>query len=1454
MRVVPIASLCLVLGCQSTGIPRATNLPSGSDPCLKSTTADACATLVAQAAERGDRERVGQLLTLAADWMPEKQRVDVARAATWLAPNAWAPADVVDILADHPAPASTPVPKQAGLLLRGAALPDKGSSVSVDLAIPPGEGPWAGRLLAVTLALASGAHAVAWDEGGKTNVAAATPLFDRIAAMPAHFDPASWSSAMIAGTADSLMRQGQRAEAYIALGRATQTLPKDASPCRTAGWLQYQRWTVAGPAFAGTGRDHYKELRDICLNGDVPAEEQDVRDYLRELSLLELHRGTETFALPREWMSDKGRPAYVARIDALADRWSDGRSALLRALRDEMLARTQQPKGACDAGFTERWKKEREASRVRLASLGRDDLSFPTLRTTLAGRQGFGVEGVDELLAWVDMPEHRWVRLPTLTGALASVEYASPSPENAKVLAPICRAAHDEILADIGRDQAEGYESRNIVRMFALFRGAAVCGPPETFGDVADAVLASAQRGGDGKFGVWTTLGLSAVEIANAALKERIPQALMSGLILRGAVQRLRSKLGSSDEDVVLDASLGIVLGGIDGFTTERNDLPRVLDGVVRRVEPVVARAVEPGSPKLVGYAPAVHLTALALLVAVESKDVNLDRKRVAKARFDQAIERDVALFTKAQGVEQHAGPIVRLMRSLADSAHAIDDPVRVADVMKNARAASQPGTDERRWWSVGLNIARVVALDVAAYAAVKDNPKLAPNEVMADADNALVRLAENAQRDFSEQGPGLEALHLLPALHRGTFAGLTAPEDTEDRFGVAFDAAGKAASSGLERMNLADTRAENVGFLAVLVDALRLANAKGGPKHLVDDKVARRAWAEALASRAQGYPAELSLIVHITAGIGEYEAAPAEARKQFQTAAALATEANPRNVPYLPKLVEAAVMHHAGDTAGAMAAVDEVLATGEEARSCRAPHEVDALLPYRAWAAERLGKHGEADEALRTYLERLEVFSGEGKLHCRLGSYRPTIVFTLDASQLFGRLFFRGETSTGSLQSGLGFGDPRNEDRLVCFATPELGSRPDVKLVSHLMRAVYAFRAGDERAAHLALGQAVTLARRLEFADDVTVGMSERLYGDLAKKEAQLSLVAWAAAVVRARGHISAADALERFIRVASSVERDRTLVSALEDDTSPPSAMEALGFDDAGPWVRATWDARVGSDAAALRRIPGGGDKARALASWQWVLLAAQTDPAHAARLRTLHPTNPLQRVLVERVRARLEARAGKAARPLTLQDVKTLADAGLYFELVPDALDAVAHALANKDETAAGKLVDLALASVSAAEAPLARADLLLGIRTRWPKRADTRAWAEALEQVHTVLEGRVLASDEVAALHAAASVLGREGAFDRMGEMLARLHTLMQRALGEEHPQAIGFAVASLAAKAAKGQDVSAEAKTLLAVAHKQPRLDPNARSLLEGWASGADMRSKATSFLQSLPLL
>lgn len=1449
MRIASIAWVGLLVGCQGAGMQRAPELPSTAAPCRTETTADTCAALVADAAQRGDRNQVGQLLTAAASWLPADQQLPVARAGAWLNPRAWAADDVARLLDQHPPPAAAKT-KKGGVLALGVEV-DAKDVHHVALDVPPGQGPWAGRNLAVTLALATGSDAAAWQQGPAPRLAAASPLLDRISATPVAFEPSSHAAAVATGAADGLLRQGRRTEAYVALGRAIEKLPQGAAPCRTRGVLHYLRWSLAGAAYAGTGNDHYEELRDICLASDEAGTDPITRDYLRELSALQLHRGSEVFALPAEWISDTSRTAYAARIDSLGKRLSAEQRALLKAMRDEMLARTLEPEGPCDTGFTERWKDAIEQSRERLASLGRLDLARPYLRTKMAGSDGITVEGVDELMAWADRPAHRWMRLPTLTGALVSAEYASPSEKTAALLAPVCSAAHAGILADIERDEAPGHASRDVVRMLALYRGAAVCGPPDAFGDVADLVLAKAARGPDGKLGVWRTTGYAAMVIAHAALEKRIAQALMSGHLLRGALRRLQSGLGQSDEDVVLDASLTLVLGSLDAMLSERGDHARRIDGVVRRVAPVVERSNRPGAPRLVRYAPVVHLAALALGVAVEAEGGNPDRLALALSRLEKATKPDVTRFMEAEGEARYTRSVVRLMRSLAASGRALSDPKRVPGALKEARQAAEPGPDERRYWSVGLNLVRVVALDFAAYAAMRAEARFDREAILRETDEAWERLAEHALRDFAEKGSGLEVLHLLPALHRGVLAGLTAEGEEVDRMDAALDAAGQGARSALVRMNLEDKQPGEIGFLAVLVDALRLAGAHGGPGRLVDDPAARRAWADALAERSDRYPPELSLIAQITSGAAAYEAAPEQARERFRKAAETASRANPRNVPYLSTLVEAAVMHHAGDTAGAAQAVDRILSHGTEARSCRAPHEVDALLPYRAWAAERLGRHDEADAALGTYLERLDTFSGLGKLHCRIGSYRPTIVFTADVTQHFDRLFFRGEKATGSLQSGLGFGDPRNEDRLVCTASPILGKRPDIALVTHLTRAVYAFRTQDEGAAHQALGDAVETARLLMHGDDVTVGMGERLLLDLAKSEAQLGPVVWGAIVARAHGHIAAADALDRYVRVASAVERDLGLAEILRTDPEPPSAFSELGFDALGPWVREAWDAKVEGDDKALRSTPAGG----AIDSWQGSLIRAQLDRSHAQRLGRMRTGTALRAALRDRVQARIDRGAGKPARPLSLAGLQALADAGLHLELVDAVLVAVSHALLAKDEKTAGKLVDLALASVPADGASLARADLLIGLRARWPQRMAPVRWARDLAAVHAALQGRVPAPAEVETLHAAASILGREGQHAHAQAMLDRLHVLMQRALGDEHPRTLIFAVASLANRAVQGADIQTEAKALLAVTRKAPRLEPAVASLVDALAQGdARGADAAERFLRSLPPL
>jgi len=1446
MRPALLFALCLSLACQNAGSSRASRMPDLARPCVQASTQDACALAIASAAEQGDTATVGQLLTLAADWLPQPQAVPVARAAAWLAPAAWAPQHVLDTLANQPPP-TDPLPPKGHVLVLGNARVTASPKTSVDLSVPSGQGPFAGRQLAMTLALATGSPAVAWEHNSQTHLIASAPLFERIAKVPVFFEPSASASAALCGKADHALRQGDRTQAYLLLGDAVESLPEDAAACRTLGPLHYLRWTLSGPAYAGVGNAHLEDLRNGCLK-TAAASEAELREYFHQLSTLQAHRGTESFALPREWLSADGRSTYLAHTDALAARWKDGRGDLLLALRDEMIARTETPRGACDTDFPSRTTKALDAAKRRLAAAGRDDLALPTLRTRF-GDDGIVVEGVEDLTAWTAVPHRRWIRVPALTAALAGVEYASPSPKNAEVLAPICSAAHDAILAEITSDRRDGFHARNVVRMMALFRGAAVCGPPEKFSDVADAVLSRSSQGPDGKLGTLQALGLAALEIAVAALDKRIPSALMSGMALRDAMRRTRSSLGSTDEDVVLDASLGILLAGIDRYTAERADLARVIDGAIRRLDPIVPKAADPGSPALVGYAPAVHLIAHALLVAVESSD-NPDRRDVAAQRLDRVVERDVSLFLQAQGVPQYAGAMGNVLRNLAGAVRAQGNAKEAGVMLSRAREAMRPGADERGWWSIGLNLARLVSLDLALHGSLHEGTKPSVEADMALCDRTLERLVDHAMRDFPERRDGLDALHLLPALHRATFAGLFLAEDDDARWAVALDAAGKASQPALERLALRNASAKEAGFLAVLMDALQLAHAGGGPRRLVDDKAARQRWATELSSRAKTYPPELAFVAEIAAGVGAHEAAPREATGHFRAAAELA--ANPRNVPYLPRLVEAAVLHHGGDTAGAASVVEEILAYGQKARTCGAPHEVDALLPYRAWAAEKLGKHKEADASLALFLQRTSLFSGQGKLQCRLRSDRPAIILTADAHQMMDRLFFRGEKPTGSFQTGVGFGGAHHEDRLFCTAFPVLGPRPDLQLATHLTRAAYALRASDDRAAHQALGQAVLIARRFLHGNDVTVGFSDRLTLDAAKEEAPLGQIAWGAAVARARGHVACADVIDQLVRVVDA-KRESPLKTLLQDQPDAPSSLETLGFDAAGPWVRSAWGAKTQEDVRTMRGIPSGSG-ANALPSWAWVLLAAQVDRGATspgrARLRTLRPAGQLERVLVDRVRARMEASEGRTVRPISLDDAKVLAEGGLHFELVSAVLDAVLQARATGKQADAGKLVDLALLAVSADQAPLARADLLAGVFRNWPQRADDLTWAEAMEQVHPSLGGTVPAPEEVDVLYAAVTRLGRHQAYSRMGKLLARLEVLMARALGQDHPSVIVFAAAQLAVRAAQGEAV--DASTLLDRARKSGRVAPGVLAFLQA-PSGARTK-EAKALLGALPPL
>ncbi len=1467
-----VPTLALILSaCSGATLHGAPKVPDYARTCSAQAARGACLPELQRAAELGDRARTGQLLLLAARGAPDADRRDIVRAALWLAPDAWLPDDLRalmdsdDLAVIGPSKgARAKVGRGTILRLRGGLQPPASVPRSeVELGIPAGSGPLAGDSLAGLIASAAGADAAAWGAGGAQHLSSGAPLLSRILGTGVGLPPDAWQSARLISQADRALREGQQPQAWLLLGQAVDALPASAPPCTARGELDYLRTTLARISFEGSDTDSLADLRKVCLDTAVPAPETRMQRYLQEVVALQTNLGTAAGELPAPWSTPSRLEAWSRSIDELARELGDRRGDILRALRQDLLARASQPKNRCDELWSARVKVQREAAKQAIRDAGRDDLALPKVETKTEGARVEAVN-VDSVLAWAERPENRWLRVPTLAGVLSDPALMLASESNRPRIERLCGTAFDELLHEIKSDRLEGYDGRNVSRWFAASRGIALCRRADAIASLSDELLRGAIEGKQGKIGALKVLMLTGFQALEALLTGRTSDGLVAIKVMKDGLARLSARLGPGDEDRVLDAVIGVVGAAVDRVMSQNGDVAVALERAAATLEPIVRKPINPQAPDLLRAAPGIHLAALALLAAVNANDHDTRGRDAALQRLETSVERDVRQLLAAFGVPGQEPAILRIVKAATAVARAADaTPAFDGEaLMRDLEAASEPAQTETRWWGVGLNGARLALWDLAAAALVKSessggskahasSPEADPRiaRILDRADQTLIRLVDGAVRDWGNQGTSWEFLYVTPATHRAVAAMVLAPEQAPDLGERVARAMQPGIDAGLSRISskLRDAKPAEVGFLAVLIDALELAHDQGGVTALADNVEARVKWARRLREQAATYPPEYRVVIDAAAAAAEFDSDRAKARAELQDAARDAADSQFGDVAWLPRLVEAVLLYHDDDTAGALLSVDAVVQSAKAAVPCNKPNEVVGLEPFRAWALERLGRHSDADAALRDYLDATRQFGGDGFIECRLVSYRNAFNFTADLKQRLGSLFFP-TSNEGTFQVGAGYGDSRSYDRLTCVSTPISTPRLDLATTGQLMRVAYALRAGDDATANAALLGAISDGRALVHGDVASLGVNDGAAVEDARKNAFVPMIVYVAAAARGRGHLAAADQLDTLAEDIASA-RGESVAGSLADRPGLPRQLDKLGFDVVSPIIATAWEAsddKAKETGTAAK--PGNHGAPSAVPPWSLPLIESyallrrsKVKQAMASMQRVRAPAgDALARIAVARAKDRMAgAKAPLRSVAEVIADLQELSRAGMFTEVQAVASEQAARLLHAKKKAEALDVLNRALSMIPADRAPLTRADLLVDIGTQVPEVLSHGDWANAMEQVEPSLQGRVALQREVAILQRVLAYEAQQGEPERLLSPLDRLRGVLERALGADHAETLKLALAELLVRSLQTRVEQADVDEMLARIHTAGAGSEALVNVLDAWRATSD---------------
>lgn len=1434
-------SACAQSGPIRVGSTIPPDFPYASEPCLQ--TGQGCRLAASTALRLGNDRLAGQYLVLDAASRGEDE-VAAGRAGLWLAPGAYAPAPLYGRLNNSGMiPATTHGP--GALVFDNVDAPAEATSLALKL-------PARDRgLYAGWLAKGSGHTVAAWREEGAVRVAPAAPLLAWLAVDSLAVTD-GWETARLLSLADSAVDAGRASDGWALVGEAIEALPAGATASERAT-LHWVRYLLATAATA----DHdesFEALEEACA-GDEGSD----CGFLRAIALLYHHRGWSPTTLPPPWQSDRGRTAWAEETIATAERVGGDRQELLTALVQEMLYGTSRPKGLCDTEFKARTLAAMAPHMDTLRALGREELLLGDGAEALWSGKPFQAKDVARLLAWVAAPERRWLRTAALSQAMRGAAPAARRDDAQHKLAPVCTAYFASVRADMESDTADGAVDRSLDRLLAAVTASAGCPDRAQTSALTDYVLQRAMAADEGASTVLALLGQAVFELVITALTGgSVPDVMASAVMLRDGLVTVEGGLGQSPSDENLRAVLAVAIGLVDTLTGRPTDLQQVLRDAATALDPGDAQPAT-DAPDILRFEPGLHLGALSLLAL--SHLLQGDMPSVAKVlgAMERVYARDLRALLVAIDQATYADEVVRLTGGLVavGKGFAADAPA-LDPLFAAVAGAAVPGTDERGGWAVGLALGRAILWDLAAVVGAEDTQRVM--QAGAGADAALATLATRAITDFELEGTAWEMLHTLPALHRGVFSWVTRHEEGMEAFAAAAPQIQTALQDALGKLPrpLREAGPGELGLMAIVVDGMEAVTEVGvaavagdGALTRLGEALARKSAAWSPRYRALGDSIAGSLVL---GGGGD----AGLARRMFDGAAAASETSGGSDAVWVPRVLEAGALARAGDNDGADAVAASLLGTADEALACDVVHPGQSLLLYRAWNHERSGRHAQADAALARYLGFVEAdgYAGDGLVRCYAASHRRHFTLNADVSQRVGQMFLH-TSADSTFQVGAGLQSSVSEgDSFECLVAPLPATRLDLVLSAQLMRAAYAMRAGDARAADAALHRASRTAKIIFFGTPGPVDPA--VAGGLADARTDkvpLGLVLWVAQLARGYGHISASWFLDEF---ATALAQQRgTTPAALEVHKDVPAQLAQLGLDGLGPVVAAWWS---GDDKALLAAVA-----AAPVPRWSGPVYTVRrhqvrAEPALAASagaaLRA-PKDDPVGAALVQKLGLILSAEAGKIPDPATVRPVvQALLVQGLKAEAA-GLVRTLATLAARTDSSKVLPFVTLGLELLPRDGGAIPpQVEMLLQALPLMEAAGTLDVWARNMAFFLPQMSGGLPLNAEYEAVRIALQILPSLPDGPEQMAPLTRIYVSILRAqAGADSPETISWSVVDIAARAAVGEVDSDRLESVTYRVLRHPELDPRFRAFLEQLAKvQADSEAATrlgTQFISSL---
>jgi hypothetical protein len=1233
----------------------------------------------------------------------------------------------------------------------------------------------------------------------KAAVARGTPMLEKLLGTPMPELPER--SAIAVAVADSALAAGETARAVNLLEQALEMVGPDAQVCVQRGSLQYLGGLVAQYAGGAATEHGWTELRSDCIGVEVAGADLPYQTFFRYLASpvdadsADLEAGGESSSSPSKLAEDLWRQGMVAAAPDLPA----GQQQILTTYADWLDLKGGRPIDRCDREFHVRQLQKQKVAAEWLTKAGRPDLAVGYFNVAVLDQRG-NVNGaaLSNLEEWAAQPENRWLMGNAVGGVLATLRFGADdlSP---LLTSELCDLFYADLLRQVEGDRFDGFNGRNATRLLTAFNGSGACLGQSELVVLVDAAFDAAMADGQGRIGVLQVAG-GLVYNLGLQLFDNRSESVWGGLEhLFGAMGRVEQKLGDSNEDRALRATMQVVMAMPAMLQGQSELLLGTMSATAKLYDEVLSTPISPEDPELLRILPALRLSNLAMSAALTAFVSEPANAIPIMRRLRKTLPEDLAaLFAYFEEPDQSAKVIAIIDGALAGYV-AYDKTVPDGEAVLAALRTMGPGEEpESGWWAVGLDVMRVVAWDGLAILAVSDDPG-SPlfKQALAEAELVSSRMVGNFLVEMEVPGTLGRILRLLPALHRGVPAFLDGEMSTIDIAAQVARVLEEPLDAIVEGVSQGSGGAGHSQVAALLNELLAAVAGVGLEKLILEPKVALAAGVKILEQRLGNYPPDVRVFMELVAAVGHYYATPDKSAEVFSKVAENARTALPR-VGFVPTLLEASLrLADDAPTEDLIVLVNRALAYGLTATRCGQSHAVHSLLPARMWLREATGDHAAAQEDYEAYVLMLQGgFEGDVLVSCQLRSYAETFVFSMDISNSTAAFMLPGKNE-GTFNVGIGAetgraGQPSG-DELDCDVIYTGVPRYDRIMEAHLAFGAYELLNDNPAEAQLAMLRAAAVGRQMLQGNAVTMG---RNAGGAQQGATRVSLImiAYTSLLARLHGQSQVANILEEQ-GAAFAASREGTTLNPGVDHEVPIFFQRITALQGFGELVTGWHEVRIEKESKAyLNALKTYRKKRPAFPRWSLEMAVESLKERLPSTGRGVYPEElPPSKSAGDLAKhlttwRNLLIGTNRTGKLPDLESIRTtvreLAKLGLYGELAGPLIRMVVLAWRAKDPAMAIKLLELGLNTLSPTDSPVVyldamilAADLLIEIDSR-------EKAVEALVKSASGLGGYHSSREEIDLLYRLLQLAGPMGDGSLVWDVVRKLTPMMRASSGAD----------------------------------------------------------------------